>query len=78
MAQIEKMTNVVYLKKMLHAAQCHRDRLELNEHPADMDDINLDILRLKMRLEEIAPEPLTAKGTEDALTDIGESDGKTF
>jgi hypothetical protein len=56
--QIEQITDVDLLKKKLHAAQCHLDRLDLYEQAGEIKELDLDILRLQMRLEEVAPEPL--------------------
>ena len=68
--QIEQITDVVLLKKKLRAAQSHRDRLDLYEHASEIEGLNLDILRIQMRLEEIAPEPLRAKSAQDVI-DLG-------
>ena len=42
---------------MLHAAHSHRDRLELNTQETEFKELEMDILRIQMRLEELAPEP---------------------
>ena len=61
---IEKITDAALLKKMLQASYAHKDRLDLDKESAKSEELDLDILRIKMRLEEIDPQAVDFERNE--------------
>lgn len=57
--QIENIKDVKTLKSMIHATRSHLARIEMGSdtrQQSDIDEMELDLVRLKLRLEELSPQ----------------------
>lgn len=56
---IEHLKDVNKIKAMIHALRSHLVRIEKGDEkksPEEIDEMQLDLVRLKLRLEELSPE----------------------
>jgi len=63
--EIDKIKDVKQLKAMIHATRSHLARMASDiEHctPDVMGEMQLDLMRLKLRLEELSPDSLSDEG----------------
>lgn len=63
--EIDKIKDVKQLKAMIHATRSHLARIASDLEPCKPDvmgEMQLDLMRLKLRLEELSPDSLSDEG----------------